>query len=191
MIAILTAGHWWQAARDFRQKMFQHWKPSLAITLLYMLGAGIGGVGFQISSIRVFCEALVGLTLAYSLSDYEPLPVTRAIIRKEKWAENIRLMLVTALAVVMAALIVNGLLWSVLLQIFGETTSNPQGPAMVFPNTGWQSFFLLLALRWQILQTITEKQPRLARAQDTRAQARRHPLGDRRQIALRRSHSDM
>jgi membrane protease YdiL (CAAX protease family) len=50
-----------------------------------------------------------------------------------------------AMAVVIAAFFVNGLLGSVLLRMFGETMSNPEGVAAFFPFNPWQSFFLLLA----------------------------------------------
>jgi membrane protease YdiL (CAAX protease family) len=88
---------------------------------------------------------MIGLTLAYSVLDYEPLPVTQAMVRKEKRAEHICLMLVAAMAVVMAAFVVNGFLWSVLIQLFGETVSNSQGSASFFPSNAWRSFFLMLA----------------------------------------------
>jgi membrane protease YdiL (CAAX protease family) len=144
--AILIAGQWWQPAHDFRDRMLRQWKPSLVIALLHALGAGIGGVGFfQLSSVATFCQAMIGLALACSILGFEPLPVTQAVIRKEKWIESLGRMLGAAMAVVIAAFFVNGLLWSVLLQIFGETMSNPEGFAPFFPPVAWRSFLLLLA----------------------------------------------
>jgi hypothetical protein len=40
---ILIAGRWWLRAHEFRDTMLWQWKASLVITLLYMLGPGIGG----------------------------------------------------------------------------------------------------------------------------------------------------
>lgn len=145
VVVILILGERRPDARDFRDRMLRQWKPALVIALLHVLGAVIGGVGFQFSSIRVFCEALIGLTLASGLAGYEPLPVTRAFVRKEKRIEHIYLMLVVAMAVVMAALVVNGVLGSAFLQMFRETMSNSQGVVSVFPKNALQSFFLLLA----------------------------------------------
>lgn len=146
VIVILIAGEWWQPARDFRDKMLRQWKPSLVIALLHALGAGIGGMGFfQLSSIAKFCQGMIGLALAYSIIGYEPLPVTQAVIRNEKWIASFAHMLGAAIAVVIAAIFVNGLLWSVLLRLFGETMSNPEGFASFVPPNAWQSFFLLFA----------------------------------------------
>jgi membrane protease YdiL (CAAX protease family) len=144
--AILIAGQCWQPPRDVRDKMLRQWKPSLVIALLHALGAGIGGMGFfQLSSIAKFCQAMIGLSLAYSILGFEPLPVTQAVIHKEKRTESIAWMLGAAMAVVIAAFFVNGFLWSVLLRIFGETMSNSEGFASFFSPNAWQSFFLLLA----------------------------------------------
>jgi hypothetical protein len=41
--AILIAGHWWQRAHEFRDKMLQQWEPALVIALLYMISTIIGG----------------------------------------------------------------------------------------------------------------------------------------------------
>lgn len=108
VIAILIAGKWWQPAHDFRDRMLRQWKPSLVIALLHAVGAGIGGMRFfQLSSIAKFCQAMIGLALAYSILGYEPLPVTQALIHKERRTESIARMLGAAMAVVIAAIFVN------------------------------------------------------------------------------------
>lgn len=143
--AILIAGQRWQRARSFRDRMLRQWKPSLAMALLYVLGMGIGGVGFfSVYPIAIFCQAMIGLALAYSIAGFEPLPVTQAVIRHEHRVENIGLMLATAMAVVVVAMVVGSVLSSVIVPMFGESTGNPQGVASFFPNA-WQGFFLLLA----------------------------------------------
>jgi membrane protease YdiL (CAAX protease family) len=142
---ILIVGYWWQRGREFRDTMFQQWKPSFAIALLYMLSQFIGGTHiFPFYSIAIFCQALIGLALAYSIVGYEPLLVTQAVNYQKKWTEKIYPLLSGALAITIAALLVNGLLSSVFLQLLGETTSNPQGIASFFPQNAWQSFFLML-----------------------------------------------
>ncbi len=126
--------------------MLRQWKPSVAIALLYVLSMGIGGLGFLgLSSIAKFCQAMIGLALAYSFAGFEPLPVTQAMVRREGRTKQMAHMLATAMAVVLVVLVVaNGLL-SVLVPLFSEPTSDPQGIASIFPPNAWQSFFLLLA----------------------------------------------
>jgi membrane protease YdiL (CAAX protease family) len=144
--AILVVGYWWKRGREFRDKMLQQWKPSLVIALLYMLSELIGGTHvFPIYSIVIFCQAMIGLALAYSIAGYEPLPVTQAINHQKKSIEKFYLFLSGALVITIAALIVNGLFGSILLQAFGETIVNPKGIVSFFPSNAWQSFSLLLA----------------------------------------------
>ncbi len=144
VIIILIAGQQWRGAREFRGKMLQQWKAALVITSLHALGAVIGGVGPQFSSVRVFCEAMIGFALAYSLMDYEPLPVTQAVVRKERWTEAVLRMLGFALAVVIVVITV-GVVESAFLSMLGERMDNSQGIASFFSMNIWQNFFLLLA----------------------------------------------
>lgn len=144
-LGILIAGQWWERARGFRDQMLRQWKPSLVIALLHGLGAVIGGVGFQFSSLHVFFEAMIGLALAYRIAGFEPLPVTHAVAHKENRTEQVYLMLLTTVAVILAALFVNGLLSGVILRIFDERMSNPQEFASFLPRDPLRSFFLLLA----------------------------------------------
>ena len=126
--------------------MLQQWKPSLVIALFYILSVVISGtVSFPFYSIVIFCQAMIGLALAYSIVDYEPLPVTRAVIHKKNLNEPIYIMLSGALVITLAALFVNSVLGDIFLRIFGETTSDPQGIASFFPKNAGQSFFLMLA----------------------------------------------
>lgn len=144
--AILVAGRWWGWARDFKEKMLAQWKPSFVIALLHLLGAGLGGYGFlQVSSIGYFCQAMIGLALARSISGFEPLPVSQAFAHNEKRTERVYLMVLISLAVVLAALFVNGILSSPLLQLFGEGMGDAAGFSSFFPQNVWQSFLLLLA----------------------------------------------
>jgi membrane protease YdiL (CAAX protease family) len=144
--AILVTGRGRSGIHEFRGQMLQQWKPALIIALLHLLGAGFGGYGFlQVSSIGYFCQAMIGLTLARGISGFEPLPVSQAIVQREKRAEHLYRMLSVSLAVVAAALFVNGFLWSLLLQLFRETMTRSGGFGSFFPESAWQSFLLLLA----------------------------------------------
>jgi membrane protease YdiL (CAAX protease family) len=144
--AILVAGRWHPGARQFREKMLGQWKPALVISLLHWLGAGFGGYGFlQISWIGYFCQGMIGLALARSISDFEPLPASQAMVHKENRTKRLYLMLVISLGIVVAALFVNGILGGLLPQLFGETITRSAGFGWFFPENAWQSFLLLLA----------------------------------------------
>lgn len=146
MSTILIVGSLWYRGREFRDKMLQQWKPSLVIALVYMLSQFIGGTHiFPFYSIAVFCQALIGLALARSIVGYEPLLVIQAMHHQKKGIETFYPVLSGGLVIAIAALVVNSLAGSILLQLFGETTSNPQGLALFFPRNIWQSFFLMLA----------------------------------------------
>jgi membrane protease YdiL (CAAX protease family) len=146
VIAILIAAKLWQPAQDFRDRMLRQWKLSLAIALLYILSVVNSGIGvFPFYSIAIFCQAMIGFALAYSIVGYEPLPVIQAVTRKKNQAEQIYLMLGWATAILLIAVVVNSFFWSMLIQIFGETPSNFQGLASLFPQNAGQSFLLMLA----------------------------------------------
>ena len=143
---ILIVDYWWNRGREFSDRMLQQWKPSLVIALLYMLSQLIAGTHiFPFYSIAIFCQALIGLALAHSIVGYEPLLVTQAVNHPKKWIEKFYPFLSGVFVITIAALVVNGLLGGILLHIFGETTSNPQGLSSFFPPNAWQSFFLMLA----------------------------------------------
>ena len=146
LTAVLVVGRWRPGARQFRESVLEQWKPALVIALLHLLGAGLGGYGFlQLSSVGYFCQAMIGLALARSIIGYEPLPVSQAVIHREKRTESLSLMLVVSLGVAVAALLVNGILGRFLPQLFGETINNSAGFGSFFPEDIWQSFLLLLA----------------------------------------------
>ena len=144
--AILIVGSWSYRGREFRDKMSRQWKPSLVIALVYMLSQFIGGTHiFPLYSIAIFCQAVIGLALARSIVGYEPILIVQPANHQKTWIERLSPLLSGALVIAIAALVVNGLAGSILLQLFGETTSNPQGVASFFPRNIWQSFFLMLA----------------------------------------------
>ena len=144
--AILIAGQGWQRGRAFRGMMLQQWQPSLILALLYMVSAVLGGTGvFPFYSIAIFCQALIGLGLASEIEGYDPLPVTQALTQRRAWSEALALLLPGTLGIMLAALVVNGFLVSLLLQLFGESMNSPQGVAAFFPPNAFRSFLLMLA----------------------------------------------
>jgi membrane protease YdiL (CAAX protease family) len=142
---ILIAGRRWQRARSFREKTMAQWKPSLTIAVLFVVGTGLGGRGFfNPYAIAVFCQSLIGLALARSIADYEPLPVVRSISCRERVLRSVGLMLGVALLLVLAALLIGSVGMGVAQQIFGEVARTEEAMGM-FPSNKAQIFFLFLA----------------------------------------------
>jgi membrane protease YdiL (CAAX protease family) len=142
---VLIAGRRWQNARSFRAKMIAQWRPSLVIAMLFVVGMGLGGRGFfNPYAVTVFCQAMIGLTLARSIPGYEPLPVTRSIIQRERTWHSIGLMVGIALLLVPPALAIGSVGLSMGGQLFGETNRTAEATS-VFPSNKWLTFFLLLS----------------------------------------------
>src|SRR5690242_10286251 len=80
---ILLFGQRWSWLRDFRACMLAQWKPALGISLLFLLGMGLGGRGLlNPYALAIFCEALLGLALARGIPQFEPLPLTEALVTR-------------------------------------------------------------------------------------------------------------
>jgi membrane protease YdiL (CAAX protease family) len=142
---VLIAGRRWQNIRSFRAKMIAQWKPSLVIAMLFVVGMGLGRRGFfNPYGVTVFCQAMVGLTLARSIPGYEPLPIARSIIQRERIWRTIGLMVGIALLLVPPALMIGGVGLSIGGQLFGETNRTAEATS-VFPSNKWPTFFLLLS----------------------------------------------
>jgi membrane protease YdiL (CAAX protease family) len=143
--AVLVIGQWKQRARGFRDRMIAQWKPSLAIAVLFLVGMALGGSGFfNLYAITVFCQSLLGLTLAQSISGYEPLPVARAIIQRERVWRSVGFMVVISLLLVLPTLMIGSVGISIGRQIFGETNRTAEAMGML-PSNKWLTFFLLLS----------------------------------------------
>jgi membrane protease YdiL (CAAX protease family) len=128
--------------------MIRQWKPSLAIAALLTISTalGFGGRGiFNPYAVTVFCQLLVGFALAGSIRGYEPLPVTRSIIRRERAARAIGNMIGISLLLVLLVLMVEGIVTSIGQQVFGETNHAAETMGTFFPSSKWQTFFLLLS----------------------------------------------
>jgi membrane protease YdiL (CAAX protease family) len=142
---VLIAGRRWQSIRNFRAKMIAQWKPSFVIAMLFVMGMGIGGRGFlNPYAVTVFCQAMIGLALARSIPGYEPLPVTRSIVQRERIRRSIGLMVGIALLLVPPALVIGSVGLSIGRQLFAEANRTAEATA-VFPSNKWLTFFLLLS----------------------------------------------
>ena len=141
----LVIGQRRQGARSFRDKMIAQWKPSLTIAILFVVGMGLGGRGFlNPYGITIFCQALIGLTLARGIAGYEPLLVTQSVIQRQRVWRSIGLMAGIALISVLPALVIGSVGISIGQQIFGETNRSAEAMGM-FPANKWLTLFLLLS----------------------------------------------
>ncbi len=145
VLTALIAGQYHPALRLFRNQMLLNWKPALVIAGLFVLGMGLGGRGFfNPYAIAIFCQALIGLTIASSIEGYEPLPVTQAIVQRKKTLRQLALALVIAVLVVVPALLIGTIGLDIGRQVFGETNYTREAANTLPPNK-WQTFFLLLS----------------------------------------------
>jgi membrane protease YdiL (CAAX protease family) len=142
---ILVAGQRSQSIRGFRDKMIAQWKPSLTIAVLFVIGMGLGGWGFlNPHGVTLFCQSLIGLTLARSITGYEPLSVIQSLIQRERVWRSIGLMIGIALIVVLPVLIIGSVGLSIGHQLLGETNRSAEAMGML-PSNKWLTFFLLLS----------------------------------------------
>lgn len=142
---ILIAGRRRQSMRDFRTKMTAQWKPALIAAILFVIGAGLGGGEiFNPYGVAVFCQVMVGLALARSIAGYEPLPVTRSIIHRERAWRSLGLALGIALLVAPLALMVGSFGLGMGRQLLGETNRTAEA-ARFLPSNKWLAFFALLS----------------------------------------------
>ena len=142
---VLVIGRRRQGARDFRDRMIGQWKPSLVIAVLFLIGTGLGGRSLlNPYAITVFCQSLIGLTLARSVDGYEPLPVTQSVIRRERVWRSIGLLIGISLITVLPALVIGSIGIGIGRQIFGETNRSAEALRML-PSNRWLTFFLFLS----------------------------------------------
>ena len=68
-----------------------------------------------------FCQALVGLTVAYSIPTFEPIPVARAVRRHERPRRAATLMLGASMLAAAIAILIGALGQGIVMSIVGET----------------------------------------------------------------------
>jgi uncharacterized membrane protein len=144
VLFILIFGKRWHQVSNFREKMLAQWKPSLAIAALFILSMGIAGRGFfNLHGVTLFCQSLIGFALAQEITDFEPLPVTQAVIERKRIGVNLALMIGIATIIVLPALIIGTVGLDIGQHIFGETDYTSQATSS-FPPGIWTAFFMLL-----------------------------------------------
>jgi membrane protease YdiL (CAAX protease family) len=147
VITIFVAGRWWTPAKNFSQKIKQQWKPALGIAALYFAAAVFGTqdiFGPVVTTPAIFCKALIGLTLAYSIADFEPLPVIRSILKRERIWRRVGSLVGLSLLLVPVSLLVGAIGMNIGGFLFGEVQPTNQAVGTL-PGNPWQVFFMLLS----------------------------------------------
>jgi membrane protease YdiL (CAAX protease family) len=145
------AARWSPRARRVWQVLLPHWRPALAIALLFagalLLGQGVsanGLLGVAVMAPAVWCQAIVGLALARSIPKFEPLPVARAVQTRNHVLRHVAVMLMVAFAVVLATVAASILGTNVAHSLLGETVPQTNS-ASFFSGNKALTFFTLLA----------------------------------------------
>lgn len=143
VLFIIFAARFFPSIQPFRDKMLTKWKPAAAIAGLFLVSMGLGGRSLiNPYAIAIFCEALLGLTLASGL-DFEPLPLASAISQRKQVFRQFLLIVLISLLAVLPALIIGTIGLDIGKHIFGETNLSQQAQNML-PANKWLTFFLLL-----------------------------------------------
>lgn len=145
VLIILIAGRTLPAVHDFKTRMTGKWKPALAIAVLFVLGMGIAGNGFfNIYAAAIFCQALIGLTLASDIAGYQPLPVVNAFTQRSHILRQVILLVLISILVVLPALLIGTIGLDIGRHLFGEANYTQEAVNML-PSNKWLTFFLLLS----------------------------------------------
>ncbi len=147
VLVILVAGQYHPTVRAFRNQMISKWKPALAIAGLFIISMGLGGGGFlNPYAIAIFCQTLIGLTIASDSEGFEPLPVTNAVIHRHNVVRHMTLLLAISILAVVPALLIGSIGLDIGRQVFGEANYTQEAAntfSTLAPNK-WLVFFLLL-----------------------------------------------
>ncbi len=131
----------------FRECAIQQWKGAAAIAAVYAIAVALRGANSDPSSIifgavMTFCQAVIGLALARQIAGFEPLPVARAVRRRERVIRSVLLMIGIAVLAV-AGYIVADMLGTGLARVLGEVKQAGEGSNSAMPPL-WQLFFYFL-----------------------------------------------
>jgi membrane protease YdiL (CAAX protease family) len=131
--------------KDFRQRMLVQWKPSLAITLLFLTCMALGGRGvLNPYAVGLFCQALIGFALARSIPNFQPIPAIAAIRSHQHPWTAIGRTLMYGLVGASVAFVVGNLGLGICSSIFHETVDTGQAMSDL-PMGKAQLLFLFLA----------------------------------------------
>jgi membrane protease YdiL (CAAX protease family) len=147
VLVILLVGRYNQGMRGFRGRMISKWKPALVIAALFVISLGLGGRGYlNPYGLAVFCQALIGLTIASDIEGFEPLPVTTAVVQRHRVIRHIALWLAISVLVVVPVILIGSIGLDIGKQVFGEANYTQEASNSITSSvpSKWQVFFLYL-----------------------------------------------
>ncbi len=133
--------------RAFRESAIQQWKAAAAIAAVYAIAAALRGSNADATTvifgaIMTFCQAIIGLALARQIVGFEPLPVARAVEKRERILRSVLLMVGIAVLAV-AGYAIADMLGTGLARALGEVKQAGEGSNSAMPPL-WQLFFYFL-----------------------------------------------
>lgn len=132
----------------FRECAICQWKAAAAIAAVYAIATTLRGSDLNVFSIAsgalmTFCQAVIGLALARQIMGFEPLPVARAILRREHALRSVLLMVGIAVLAV-AGYVVADMLGTGIARLLGEVKQAGSDGNSAMPAL-WRLFFYFLA----------------------------------------------
>ena len=141
---IWLSGQRWERVRAFRNRMQEQWRIALLITVVYMASAFLSGHGINPYGPAIFCQAILGLAIAESISDFEPIPVIQSILRRDQVMNRLVLFVIIGLIAGAFGMAFGSMGMDIARSIFHETIYTSEA-MQEFPVNKFQAFFMFLA----------------------------------------------
>jgi hypothetical protein len=146
MVLVLITRLFNTKAKVFSKKVFTYWKPALIIVIIYFISASIGSGLSAVNliwSVGLFCQTLIGLSIAYSIDGFQPFPIAANSSLKGKFIRSCLLMIAIAIIASIAVMLTSGISAGI-GHIFGESSSTDSVTSLL-PKNGIKALFALLA----------------------------------------------
>lgn len=141
---IWLIGQRWERTREFRERMIAQWRPALGITILYLISNVFSGRSiFNVYALAIFCQTLIGLAIARSIVDYEPLKTTQMILRRERMIRTVALFVMIGVIAGIIGLLIGTFGIGIAQSIFHETNRSREA-MQSFSIDKRQAFFQFL-----------------------------------------------
>lgn len=145
VVAIIwLLGRRWERVRLFRERMWQGRVPALIITVVYSISVLLSGRGLNPYAIVIFCQVLIGLALARSIPEFEPIPVMESLLRRDRVSNELFLWIVLGLAAGLTGMFFGAAAMSIGQSLFRETPFTEE-LMRDFSVDKFKAFFLFLA----------------------------------------------
>lgn len=133
-----------EQTRLLRERMWESRLHALIIAAIYVSSVLLSGQGINPYAIAIFCQVLMGLAIARSLPDFEPLPVLQSVLQRNRIINKLFLWIGWGLVAGLTGIMFGAAAMSLGQNLFHET---PFTEALMreFSVNKIQAFFLFLA----------------------------------------------